>query len=93
MKHAAVALLWAVGVESVLFLGCLLLPGGGHSPLWYTQMVALMVAGKISPAVGSCITCDWGAWIIGAIAQTLVLWLVLFGLLKLTLAPGGKASA
>ena len=67
------AVMVACAAEAVAVVLLLLAPGGGHSPLWFTQIVALLVVAQVSPSVGSCLSCAPGAWAIGIAAQTLVL--------------------
>jgi hypothetical protein len=86
MRRALVLLCLAVAIELVLFIACLVFPGGGHSVLWYTQVIAMPLVAKIAPSVGSCIQCSWGAWTLGAVVQALVMWGLL--LLIARLGPG-----
>jgi hypothetical protein len=62
-----------IGAELALVGLLLLAPGAGHSPLFYTQLPAFLMAARLDPAVGSCIPCAPSAWLVGVTSQVLLL--------------------
>ncbi len=72
-------LLWAVGLEAFFLVLCYLFPGNGHSPLWYTQMPALMVVAQVAPEIGSCIPCTPLPWALGALIEASLLFVLMVG--------------
>ena len=79
MKRYLPLLRWAVGLEALFLVLCYLFPGNGHSPLWYTQIPALMVVVKVAPEIGSCIPCAPLAWALGALIEASLLFVLMVG--------------
>ena len=57
-------------IEAALVAALVAAPGGGHSPLFFTHLPALILVGVMDPRVGSCLPCAPRLWAIAIAAQT-----------------------
>ncbi len=80
------ALIWSFATEAVLLCLCYVWPGGGHSPLFLTQIPALWLVETVAPGVGSCISCSWPGWALGGVGESLLIWLAILLVRQLLLA-------
>jgi hypothetical protein len=62
-----------VTVEAAVVSAIYLSPGAGHSPLFYTQMPALILVGRLAPDAGTCLSCAPRAWLAGIVSQTILM--------------------
>ena len=73
MKRVTTLIVSAAAIEVVFLALCLLFPGAGHSPLWYTQLPALILVNHFDASIGSCIPCAPGYWVLGATFQAILI--------------------
>jgi hypothetical protein len=60
-------------IEGALVGAIYLAPGAGHSPLWYSQLPALIIVGVLNPHAGTCFACAPLAWSAGILSQTVLM--------------------